>query len=79
MATHPFVVVTFALVFAFFGYFLFTFLMGLISGIIRHIRMLSLGLHNLHSRIQERVGTGSQFFGKIIFGARQGILTTAST
>jgi hypothetical protein len=32
MATHPFVIVTFVLVFAFFGYFLFTFLMELISG-----------------------------------------------
>jgi hypothetical protein len=34
MASHPFVVVSFALVFAFFGYFLFTFLMELISGIL---------------------------------------------
>ena len=32
MATHPLVIVAFALVFAFFGYFLFTFLMGLIPG-----------------------------------------------
>jgi hypothetical protein len=32
MATHPFIIITFALVFAFFGYFLFTFLMGLIFG-----------------------------------------------
>jgi hypothetical protein len=32
MATHPFVILTFGLVFAFFGYFLFTFLMELISG-----------------------------------------------
>lgn len=33
MATHPFVVLIFALVLGFFGYFLLTFLMDLISGI----------------------------------------------
>jgi hypothetical protein len=32
MATHPFMILAFALVFAFFGCFLFTFLMGLIPG-----------------------------------------------
>jgi hypothetical protein len=42
MATHPFVILTFGLVFAFFGYFLFTFLMKLISGIFVVIGCLAL-------------------------------------
>jgi len=42
MVTHPFVILTFGLVFAFFGYFLFTFLMGLISGIFAIIGCLAL-------------------------------------
>jgi len=42
MAIHPLVVVAFALVFAFFGYFLFTFLMELISGSIVILGCLAL-------------------------------------
>ena len=42
MSIHPFVVLTFALVFAFFGYFFFTFLMDLISGIFVVIGCLAL-------------------------------------
>jgi heme O synthase-like polyprenyltransferase len=42
MATHPFIIFTFALVFAFFGYFFFTFLMDLISGIFVVIGCLAL-------------------------------------
>jgi hypothetical protein len=43
MSIHPFVVVTFALVFAFFGYFFFTFLMELVSGIFVISGCLALG------------------------------------
>jgi hypothetical protein len=42
MATHPFVILTFGLVFAFFGYFLFTYLMELLSGIFVTIGCLAL-------------------------------------
>jgi hypothetical protein len=43
MSIHPLVVLTFALVFAFFGYFFFTFLMELISGIFVISGCLALG------------------------------------
>jgi hypothetical protein len=42
MATHPFVILTFGLVFAFFGYFFFTYLMELISGMFVIIGCLAL-------------------------------------
>ncbi len=43
MSIHPLVVLTFALVFAFFGYFFFTFLMELIPGILAISGGLGLG------------------------------------
>ena len=42
MVTHPFVIVAFALIFAFFGYFLFGFLMELISGMFVALGCLAL-------------------------------------